>query len=39
MATHNNLLFSWNNFEQLPEIQRLKLVLDNLPDEPLLEAL
>ena len=39
MATHNNLLFSWNNVEQLPDFQRLKLVLDNLPDEALLEAL
>ena len=39
MATHNNLLFSWNNVEQLPEFQRLKLVLDNLPDEAVLEAL
>ena len=38
-AIHNNLLFSWNNVEQLPEFQRLKLVLDKLPDEPLLTAL
>ena len=39
MATYNNLLFSWNNVEQLPEFQRLKRVLDNLPCEVLLEAL
>ncbi len=31
---HGNLLFSWNNVEQLPEFQCLKRMIDNLPDEP-----
>ena len=39
MTTHNNLLFSWNNVEQLLDFQRPKRVLDNLPDEALLEVL
>ena len=28
-----NLLLSWENVERLPELQRLKLVLDTLPSE------
>ena len=34
-----NLLLSWENVERLPELQRLKLVLDTLPSEKVIAAL
>ncbi len=34
-----NLLFSWENVELLPDLQRLKLVLDTLPSAAVLAAL
>ena len=40
MTTENtNLLFCWENVELLPDLQRLKLVLDTLPSEALIAAL
>ena len=40
MTTENtNLLFSWENVELLPDLQRLKLVLDTLPSEAVIGAL
>lgn len=40
MATpQQRLLFSWDDIELLPDLQRLKLALDNLPDEAMVSAL
>ena len=40
MTTENtNLLFSWDNVELLPDLQRLKLVLDTLPSADVVAAL
>ena len=40
MTTENtNLLFSWENVELLPDLQRLKLILDTLPSEAVIAAL
>ena len=39
MATTSNVLFSWADVEKLPELRRLELVLDTLPDEELLATL
>lgn len=39
MATTNLNLFSWNDVDLLPELQRLSLVLDYLPDEAIVQAL
>ena len=40
MTTENtNLLFSWENVELLPDLQRLKLVLDTLPSADVIAAL
>ncbi|MDE0362923.1 MAG: hypothetical protein OXI74_17250, partial [Rhodospirillaceae bacterium] len=33
------LLFSWEDVDSLPDLRRLRLVLDHLPDEPVIEAL
>ena len=32
-------LFSWKEIEELGDLERLRLVLDHLPDEPLMEVL
>ena len=32
-------LFCWDSVDQLGDLQRLRLVLDALPDEPLMQAL
>lgn len=32
MATASNVLFSWADVEKLPELRRLELALDTLPD-------
>ena len=39
MATSDTVLFSWSEVEKLPELRRLELVLDALPDEELLASL
>ena len=39
MATMSNVLFSWADVETLPELRRLELVLDTLPDGELLDTL
>ena len=39
MATAGTILFSWSDVEKLPELRRLEMVLDALPDEELVEAL
>ena len=39
MAANNSLLFHWRNVDGLPDLERLSLVLDNLPDDPLIERL
>ena len=39
MATADTLLFSWSDVEELPELRRLEMVLDALPDEELVAAL
>ena len=39
MATEQSLLFSWTNVDRLPDLQRLALVLEALPDEALLARL
>ena len=36
---HTKLLFSWEDVDSLPDMRRLRLVLDWLPDEPVIEAL
>ena len=36
---HTKLLFSWEDVDSLPDLRRLRLVLDWLPDEPVIEAL
>ena len=38
MATADTLLFSWSDVEELPELRRLEMVLDALPDEEPLDA-
>ena len=39
MATRQNLLFSWDDVDQLPDLERLERVLEALPDEALIAAL
>ena len=39
MATPSNVLFSWADVEKLPDLRRLELVLDTLPDGELIAAL
>ena len=39
MATARNLLFSWDTVDQLPDLDRLRTILEALPDETLLAAL
>ena len=39
MTTTSNVLFCWHDVEKLPELRRLELVLDTLPDEELVAAL
>ena len=39
MTASSNLLFSWADVEQRPELQRLQLVLDTMPDGDILDAL
>ena len=39
MATASNVLFSWADVEKLPELRRLELVLDTLPDQELVATL
>ena len=39
MATAQNLLFSWDAVDQLPDLKRLRMILEALPDETLLAAL
>ena len=39
MATADSMLFSWRDVERLPDLERLDLALDRLPDEELVSAL
>ena len=39
MATGQNLLFSWDAVDQLPDLRRLRLILAALPDAALVAAL
>ena len=39
MATAERLPFSWRDVESLPDLERLRLVLDTLPDEEIVAAL
>ena len=39
MATTEKLPFSWHSVESLPDLERLRLVLDTLPDEEIVAAL
>ena len=39
MATADSMLFSWADVERLPDLERLDLALDRLPDEGLVAAL
>ena len=39
MAMADTLLFAWSDVEELPELRRLEMVLDALPDEELVAAL
>ena len=39
MGTAQNLLFSWDAVDQLPDLRRPRLILEALPDETLLAAL
>ena len=39
MATTNRSLFSWDDVENLPDLKRLSLVLDYIPDEKIVQAL
>ena len=39
MATDRSMLFSWNDVDRLPDLERLAFVLDNLPDGAVVEAL
>ena len=39
MATAERLPFSWRDVESLPDLERLRLVLDVLPDEEIVAAL
>ena len=39
MATKQSILFSWDNVEALPDLQRLELVFRYLPDQDIIAAL
>ena len=39
MATADGMLFSWKDVERLPDLERLALALDRLPDGELVSAL
>ncbi len=39
MATQTNLPFSWEQVDSLSDLNRLRLVLDALPDAEIIEAL
>ena len=39
MATADSMLFSWNDVERLPDLERLHLALERLPDGDLVSAL
>ena len=39
MATADSMLFSWKDVERLPDLERLALALDRLPDGELVSAL
>ena len=39
MATAEKLPFSWHSVESLPDLERLRLVLDTLPDDEIVAAL
>ena len=39
MATAEKLPFSWHSVESLPDLERLRLVLDTLPDQEIVAAL
>ena len=39
MATADSMLFSWNDVERLPDLERLDLALEQLPDGELVSAL
>ena len=39
MATQNNLPFSWQQVDRLSDLNRLRLVLDSLPDSDIINAL
>ena len=39
MATEQSILFSWADVDKLPDLRRLALVLETLPDEALLTRL
>ena len=39
MATTQSILFSWDNVEALPDLQRLELVFRYLPDQDIIAAL
>jgi hypothetical protein len=39
MAATNRSLFSWDDVENLPDLKRLSLVLDYIPDEKIVQAM
>ena len=39
MATQSKLPFSWRDVDQLPDLRRLELALEHLPDGPVVAAL
>ena len=39
MATAEKLPFSWHSVESLPDLERLRLLLDTLPDEEIVASL
>jgi len=39
MAATNRLLFSWDDVENLPDLKRLSLVLNYIPDEKIVQAM
>lgn len=39
MTAKQSLLFSWKNVDNLPDLNRFKLALDNLPDDELIAKL
>ena len=39
MAATNRSLFSWDDVENLPDLKRLSLVLDYIPDEKIVQVL